>query len=1169
MDMKRWFRKHIFDAFPRLVSGSPAKVIAVILVVTLIMGFFASQAEMDTEEEIFEPDTETADWMDDVEEKFGTAGEYNQIVFIGDLGDALTQDVLLDMLHTKEAILEHEEINQTLMKEGDLPEGIMTLADMIIQANRTQQLSRSLENIYDDLNELHISIKNQTEMYKRLNISLANNHILAESSNPEIREDSAEAFKSMAYIISNPDSWGILQEYMDIFERIIEPTLTQSEVETVETAEDDEDIPEEGQYFIELFEASARILNNDPTPKERRAVGRMLTYFLEISEHIAHVQPDFGFVEDIPSVDPSLEEKIEQVENMSDRDIKRSLKEVHEYDPNPLRESIDRSMEILSKAENEDEEALSHLDDTNETLSELEEIYHEENWEKEMKPYVENYSSTLDGYFDLLDGTLTVIRQMSSTMRSAEFLPDLIDEMARTTVSLSSQEFDGQDLVIRRIRAESGMGMVLMDEEIDGETRREAQYELIELAEETTENSDTKVYASRVMLEQINDSASRSMNQLLPLAFVFVVFVLMLVYKSFVETILSLGSLGMAIVWTFGAGVLLGYKFNPLIVAVPILLTGLIIDYGLHMVMRYREEKAQSKTPSVSTRVAIMTVGGALLLTTVTTAIGFLSNVFSDLIVIRQFGILAAIGISSSLILMIGFLPSILQIVEERRMKKQKTREKSKRSSNNKNVKKEESKSNDYIRKFLSISSIIADKKPWAMILATLMITMVAGYGAANVDTTFNIEDFLPEGESQSENIDYINANYNISTSRVYIMVEGDLTERDFLYAIDHVEFNSRDNRYIMGEEGVNSPLSVLREYGTATVGQEHYNETIVEAFRESDTEGNGIPDRNVEELYDLLYEAPESRDSIERVLNRDEEGNYETAVLIFTENEVLINRDLDNAARMRDKLEEDSEPLRNAGYTTKVTSGNIVGQETTEELTSTQIQSLSLTIIIVATILTLIFYFSKKTKILGLITTFPVTLVTIWIIGTMFLLDVPLNVLTVTITALTVGMGVDFSIHVAHRFLEEVENGKELFEASQETVLNTGSALFGSAATTVGAFGILSTSDIVPLAQFGYITAMAIAYSFIVAVFLLPSALVVWAKFTGVQERLVREKEEVERKRKEGLPTLEKREIDQKKRKERFPILYARRRYKGNTESIKKQEKEDLPVLRTRKIKD
>lgn len=1173
MNLKKILQKYIFDPFPKLVSGSPSKIITFVVVATLILGYFAAHAEMDTDEETFEPDTKTSDWMDDVEEKFGTAGEYNQLIFIGELGDALNQEVLLDMLRSKEAIYENDKINETLLHDGGIPGGVMTFADIVIQANRTQELSRTLEDMYDDLEKLDDAIENQTEMYRKLNESLQNNFILANSQDPIIREEAAETFKSMAYIVSNPESWAILEEYIGFFEGLWTPIEDEVDTNTLQNnlneveEEDEEELPEEGEYFFNLLESSATILNQDPTPQEIQAVGRMLSSFLDIPENVAHIQPDFEFVEDIPSVEPSLEEKINQIENMSDREIKSSLKDAHVYDPEPLRQSIERSTEILAEAEKDEEEAYHNLNETSATLNDLEEVYEDDLFidEDEMAPYVGMYRETLSSYFELTDGTMEVITGMSSTMRSAEFLPDLINEMARQTLRLSSEEFDGEDLTVRRIRASSAMGMVLMDESIDSDTREKAQEELIDLVDEVSENSDTKVYAPQIMLQQINDSATRSMSRLLPVAFVFVVVVLMLVYRSILETILSLSSLGIAIVWTFGAGVILGYKFNPLIVAVPILLTGLIIDYGLHMVMRYREEKAKSKSPSKSTKVAIMTVGGALLLTTFTTAIGFLSNIFSDLLVIGQFGILAAIGISSSLILMVGFLPAILQIVEERRAEKE---EKSRRSKSNSG---EESMESEYIKKFLSISSVIADKKPWAMILATLLITGIAGAAAANVDTTFAIEDFLPEGETQSENIDYMNANYNISTSTVYILSEGDVTERDFLYAIDHVEFNAQENRYIMEEEGVNSPLSVIREYGTATVGQDHFNATLVNAFRESDTEGNDIPDRNIEELYDLMYEAPESRDAIQNVLYRDEDGNYEAAVLTLTENEHLIDQDLDNAALMRDQLEEDSEPLRNTGFTTKVTSSNIVGQETTEELTTTQILSLSMTIVIVATILTLIFFSSIKTKILGLITAFPVTLVTIWIIGTMFALDVPLNVLTVTITALTVGMGVDFSIHVSHRFLEELEEGRELYEASKETVLNTGSALFGSAATTVGAFGILGTSSIMPLAQFGYITALAIGYSFIVAVFLLPSTLMIWAKYTGVQERLVEEKKKADKRRKEGLPTIQKRDVDERRKRSDLPIMAVRKGWKrgsglGSKAKSNPDSKEDLPIIKTRK---
>ncbi len=172
-----------------------------------------------------------------------------------------------------------------------------------------------------------------------------------------------------------------------------------------------------------------------------------------------------------------------------------------------------------------------------------------------------------------------------------------------------------------------------------------------------------------------------------------------------------------------------------------------------------------------------------------------------------------------------------------------------------------------------------------------------------------------------------------------------------------------------------------------------------------------------------------------------------------------------------------------------------MISEESNSELMDTQSRSLILTIFIVALTLSIVFYTLHKSVVLGIITTIPVALITLWIIATMYVVGVSLNVMTASITALTVGMGVDYSIHITHRFMEETENNN-LLDAMHETVKNTGAALFGSATTTIAAFAILSTSDMMPLSQFGSITALALLYSFIVAVFVLPSGLMIWAKY-------------------------------------------------------------------------
>ncbi len=589
-------------------------------------------------------------------------------------------------------------------------------------------------------------------------------------------------------------------------------------------------------------------------------------------------------------------------------------------------------------------------------------------------------------------------------------------------------------------------------------------------------------------MEEINESADESLNTLLPIAFVFVVVVLLMVFRSIAETVLSLVSLTFAIVWTFGIGVLLGYKFNPILIAVPVLITGLVIDYGIHMIMRYREERYEGKEPTGSTVIAMRTVGGALVLTTVTTAIGFFSNYFSNISAMRQFGVLAAVGIMSSFVLMTAFLPAMICLLDLR--KNSKVIKVSKRKANG-----FEKMGSDILGKILSRSADASDRHPFAVIIVVAMISIAALYGAVNVDTTFSIQDFLPEGKPQSENINYIADNFRISTSYAYVLINGEADDREYLLAVYETEKDMEEDRMIRYEDGFSSVLSIITDFGTAPTGSHRYNASIIQAYSQSEPDDDGIPTTNIGELYDILYTAEESSDAVRRVLYK--EGNsYTTSVIMVKENSMRIVEDSANAAVMERELKEDSVHLENAGYDTIITSGSIIAHETTEELSATQIRSLIVTILIVGLLLTIVFYKMHCSKFLGIITTIPVALITIWIVGTMFILNVSLNVMTVSITALTVGMGVDYSIHITHRFLEEKKK-HELYQAMHETVQNTGAALVGSAVTTVGAFAIISTSNILPMSQFGFITAIAITYSFLSAVFVLPSALMLWARYT------------------------------------------------------------------------
>ncbi|MFP4050213.1 MAG: efflux RND transporter permease subunit [Thermoplasmata archaeon] len=1091
MKIKR--EKGRFDFFPSFVSENPMKIIVIIVLITLVMGYFASNMSMETEEESFNPESNKAEWLDDIQSEFGTTGEAVQIAFAANDGDVFTKEVLMDMLNTKIKLMENEEVNKTLSSSNNIPEGVNTLADTILMSNQTFEIQNFILNLPDKSSKIKDGINIQKEMFNVINGTFTYGDALIKSAqlgtNQSLMENTTKSLNAVIQITLNPEVWEPLMDYQEQLQSLIEvlqsdAPLKEKIMETedfIKTLETNPDLVP----FKNLFEGMNGILKMPRSQEDPSNAIKMTLTFFQIQHIIqSETMGDIPSI-DMPSTSLTLEDKKKKLSNMSDQDIKKDVYKTLTYDREEMRKEVDGSIE---KTNSNFTSSINYLDSTLKTLKHLEQTV------DQIKNSTNSQSFTV--FKQYINSQSTNIYEnksnfssFNSQISSAENLPKIIGSIRQSLPITISKDFNHlKD--ISDIKGRSAIGLVQLNSSYSSSTRKEVQYDIIDISKKECINSKPKIFAQQVMMEQINDSANNSLNTLLPLAFLFVVIILLLIYRTVVETAVSLLSLLMAIVWTFGVGVILGYEFNPMIIAVPILITGLVIDYGIHIVMRYREEKDDDKKPKLANMIAISTVGGALLLTTITTAIGFLSNTFSNITVMRNFGILAAVGISSSFILMVGFLPSVLQLVDTWREKRKGS--KKKKTDISKKLKKQ---GEGLINSILSKSTDASDKHPFVVLIVVLIITSSAMYGVVNIDTTFDIQDFLPEDKSQSENIEYINANFNISTSYAYIYTENEVDNPEYLHAVNKTIENTKDDEMVISNGESSTVLSVLQKYGQAQFGSPNYNESIVSLFQNSDKDGDEIPEENVTALYGLLFSFKESKREIQNILYRTDEGSYTKAIIKVKENANKITSNMDNAKVMEDELKEDSKPLKDAGFSTKITSSSIVGQETTEELSNTQINSLMVTVIIVAIILTIVFYYIHKSKVLGVITTLPVTIVTIWIVGTMYIMDVPLNVMTVSITALTVGMGVDYSIHITHRFTEEKEEEDNLYDAMHDTVQNTGAALFGSAVTTIGAFGILSTSKILPLSQFGYITAMAIGYSFLVAVFVLPSGLMIWAK--------------------------------------------------------------------------
>jgi len=162
------------------------------------------------------------------------------------------------------------------------------------------------------------------------------------------------------------------------------------------------------------------------------------------------------------------------------------------------------------------------------------------------------------------------------------------------------------------------------------------------------------------------------------------------------------------------------------------------------------------------------------------------------------------------------------------------------------------------------------------------------------------------------------------------------------------------------------------------------------------------------------------------------------------------------------------------------------------KSMTESQVLSTAISLILAAVVLMIAY----RKPILGLITMIPVLVSTIWIVGTMYFIGYSLNIMTIMITSLTIGLGVTYAIHAVERFKLIADRTGDVIEAVSETIGHTGGALLIAAITTVSGFGMLLFVPMPVEQQFGAITALTIIFAFITSIFILPPVLMYWGKY-------------------------------------------------------------------------
>lgn len=619
-----------------------------------------------------------------------------------------------------------------------------------------------------------------------------------------------------------------------------------------------------------------------------------------------------------------------------------------------------------------------------------------------------------------------------------------------------------------------------------------------------------------------------------------VLLIIGLSFGSYWAVAIAGAALAMLMVWLQGGANLIGLKSDQILsTLLPISMISFGVDSAFHGIGRVREERTKGGLGRRSFVIGLGSVLGALGLAAASDAVAFLANTTAGIESVVQFGLAASLATVVAFFLLGVVTPLLLSLIEGEDEPRSVTRFGKPGDLVLSLIAAALATATVAVLLFLSIKIGLAmlvgyllivlvlpwlimrrgrgvvhmskEKRRWAGRLGELvagvasrpvltlsvvgMVTCGALWSAMQLSVTFDVKDFFSSDSdfviALDKTAEYL-GDQGGEPATVY--VESDLTSRSALDAI--AQFTDRvaaapDNPLARGADGV-----VLVDAGLLR---------LVDAFDDQLGPQAAI---DLSSLYAEALVAGFSSDvgpvvwsanEVGTVLWQSEDTSRQATVLRY---QIPDTRDQANVVRVREILEPAATVLERALQlsdpdATVVVTGSAIYRD--DQLAGIRRSMLLALPIAVAACLLLSIGFMKSVR-YGVATVIPILLVVSWLYGLMHQAGFAVNVVTSIIGAVSVGIGIDFSTHFTMRFLEERRSGASTDRALAVAGRGTGSALTGSAMTSVAGFGILAFAPMPMFATYGLLTAIMIVLALIASLFVLPSLLAVVTTDTAAQ---------------------------------------------------------------------
>ena len=526
-----------------------------------------------------------------------------------------------------------------------------------------------------------------------------------------------------------------------------------------------------------------------------------------------------------------------------------------------------------------------------------------------------------------------------------------------------------------------------------------------------------------------------------PVALILII-ALAFLFRNWFYVVLPLFTVLITACWILGIMSVTGKGLNVMTYMVPTLLFIIGVSDSIHLLSRLNIYLKKNIDMKESLKLSMKDMGVALLLTSLTTAIGFLALLYSSISIVQEFGVFIAFGVFLAYALTLTFIPAVLILLKDRIHPKSLSQ-------------------SDARIRFLKKVSHVVRAKPRQIVLISIFSTLLLSTGIIHVSTGSSLlSDLHPK------------SGLYIDLKNVEKWFGGILPMEIIITKDDSAEIAMHDSLVMDHVQEFQEYISYLFPHSNWISLQRVLKQVLYEI---SPQEGFPPDQETLDQLYMLT------------------QGQTET-LINFDETKIRISGMLpDLSSEVLDAIEDSLIIFVDNHFppwlSMSVTGTMPVALKTNNYLIADLFSGFGLAFIFISIVMSLLFLSAR----IGLVSMLPNLIPIIFAAGYLGFSGIPIRPPIAITFSICLGIAVDDSLHFLFRFWQERKSASNIDEAISNTIETTGLAMLTSTIVLVSGFLVITMSTFIPTAQFGIISAITLIVALITDITLLPALLILF----------------------------------------------------------------------------